>query len=81
MGAPIGWIGLQGPVDHFGHPVVLIGAGPTGEELAVETFQVEFSLALAPIADGHARQSHPLGDVGVGFTGAAGQNDLRALHD
>jgi hypothetical protein len=47
----------------------------------VQSLQAQLSVALAPLADGRARQPHPLGDGCVGFTGAAGQHDLGALHD
>jgi len=58
-----------------------LGAGTTGAELIVQTLQAEVSVALAPLADGHARQPHPRGNGGVGFAGTAGQNDLGALHE
>ncbi len=81
VGAAIRRPGLQRPVDHLRHLVVLIGAGPAGAELVVQTFQPQLPVALAPLADGHARQAHAFGDGGVGFTSSAGQHDLRALHD
>ncbi len=79
MGAAVGWFGLQGPVDDLGHLVVLVGARTTGAELIVQTHQAEVSVALAPLADGHARQPHPRGNGGVGFAGTAGQNCLATI--
>lgn len=67
MGAAIGWFALQGPVDHLRHRVVRIGARPAGSELIVQALQTQFSVALAPLTDGHARQAHALGDRRVGF--------------
>ena len=74
-------LALQGPVDHLRHLVILIGAGPSGPELVVQTLQAEIQVALAPLAHGHPSQPHSIGDGGVGFTGSASQNDLRPLHD
>ena len=81
MGAAIRRPGLQSPVDHLRDLVVLIGARPPSTELVVQPLQAELPVTLAPLADGHARQPHPLGDGGVGFAGPAGQHDLGALHD
>lgn len=41
MGAAVGWLGLKGPADHFGHCVMLVGAGTTGVELVVQTLEAE----------------------------------------
>ena len=74
-------LALQGPIDHLGHFVILIGARPPWPELVVQTLQAEVPVTLAPLAYGHARQAHPLGNGCVGFTGSASQHDLRPLHD
>ena len=50
--------GLQGSVDHLGNLVVLVGARPAESELIVQAFLAQLSVALAPLADGHA--SHPI---------------------
>jgi hypothetical protein len=47
----------------------------------VQAFQPRFPVPLAPLASGHARQAHSLGDGGIGFTGTAGKNDLGSLND
>ena len=47
----------------------------------MQAFQALLPVALAPLADGHARQAHSLGDRCVGFASTAGQDDLGALHD
>ena len=81
MGAAIGGFGLQSPVDHLGHCVVIVGARPAWTQLVMQALQTQFPVALAPLADGHARQAHALGDRCVGFASTAGQDDLGALHD
>lgn len=81
LGTPIGGLGLQGPVDHLGHRVILMGTRPARSELDMQAFKAELSVTLAPLADGHPRQPHPFGDGGVGFTRTAGQHDLGALDD
>ena len=47
----------------------------------MQALQTELPIALAPLANRHARQAHALGDGRNGFTGAAGQDDLGTLHD
>ena len=64
--AAISGLALQGPVDHLGHLVILIGARPPWPELVVQTLQAEIPVTLAPLAHGHARQAHPLGDGRIG---------------
>ena len=81
LGAAIGGLGLQCPVDHLSHRVVLVGARTARPELVVQTLQAQLSVPLAPLADGHARQAHALGDRCVRFTRTAGQHDLGALDD
>ena len=46
-------IALQGPIDHLGHFVILIGAGPAWPELVVQTFQAAIQVTLSPLAHGH----------------------------
>jgi hypothetical protein len=46
----------------------------------VKAFDSELSIALPSLPDRHPRQTHPLGDGGVGFTGATGKHDLCSLH-
>lgn len=43
--------------------------------------QVQLSVPLAPLGDGHPRQPHPLGDGGGGFASTTGQYDLGTLDD
>ena len=81
VGTAIGWLGLQCPIDHIGHLVVLVSAGPTRVELVVQTLQAELSVTIAPLSDGHPGQVHPLGNGGVGFTGPTSQDDLGSLQD
>ena len=79
VGFAIGGLGMQGPVDHLGDIIVLLGAGPAGSEFVVQAFQSQFPVALAQLSDGHDRQAHAPGDRGVGFTNTAGKHDLGAL--
>ena len=72
---------LQCPVDHLGHLVILVGAGPPRLELVVQALQAKVPVTLAPLGHGHARQAHPLENYCVGVAGCASQNDLRPLHD
>jgi hypothetical protein len=72
---------LQRTIDDFGYLVVLIGTSPVGTRLIVKAFDAELLIALSPLSDRHPRQTHPLGDGGVGFTGATGRHDLCSLHD
>lgn len=81
VGAAIGRFGLESSVDHLRDLVVFVSARPARTELIMQTFQAELQVALAPLADGHARQTQPFGDGGVGFASTAGQHDLGALHD
>lgn len=81
LGAAVCGLALQGPVDHLGHLVILIGAGPPRPELVVQALQAEIPVTPAPLAYGHARQAHPLGNGCVGFVGCASQYDLHPLHD
>lgn len=74
VGAAIGRAGLQSPVDHLRDLVVFVSARPARAELIIQTFQAELQVALAPLADGHARQTHPFGDGGVCFASTAGQH-------
>lgn len=39
------------------------------------------TIALAPLADGHARQAHAIGDLCIGFSSTASEHDLGALDD
>lgn len=68
MSVAAGVRGLQGSVDHLGDGSFLVGARKAGEENIVQPFQSKVQVPLAPLADGHDRQPHPLGDGGVGFT-------------
>lgn len=72
---------MQGPVDHLGHRVVLIGTRPARTEPVMQGFKAELPVSLTPLAGGHRRQPHPFGVGRVGFTGTAGQHDLGALDD
>jgi len=74
-------LALQGPVDHLGHLVILIGAGPPWPEFVVQALQTELPVTPAPLAHSHARQAHSLGNGCVGFAGCTSQHDLRTLHD
>jgi len=44
----------------------------------VQTRQAKLSVALAPLADGHAREPHPLGDGSIRLTCPAGQHAARS---
>jgi hypothetical protein len=61
--------------------VVLVGVRTARPELVVQSLHAQPSVPLAPLADGHARQAHALGDRCVRFACTAGQHDLRALDD
>ncbi len=50
-------------------------------QLVVQVFQSQFSIALAPLAEGHACQAHALGNRYVGFASTNGQHNLEALDD
>jgi len=47
----------------------------------VQALQSQFWVVLAPLANGHARQAHALGDRRVGFASTVGQNDLGTLNN
>ena len=81
LSAAVCGLALQGSVDHLDHLVLLIGAGPPWPEFVVQALQAELPVTPAPLAHGHARQAHPLGNGCVGFAGCASQHDLRPLHD
>ena len=81
MGTAIGWLGLQWPIDHLCHLVVLVGVRPAKVKFVVQALQTEHPVALAPLANRHARQAHELGDGRIGFTGTAGQDDLSTPDD
>ncbi len=74
-------LALQGPVDHLGHLVILMGAGPSGPELVVQILQAKLQVALPPLAHAHPPQPDSIGDGGVGFTSSACQYNLRPLDD
>ena len=50
MGTSIGWRGLQCPIDHLCHLVVLVSARPAWAEIVVWALQDELPVALAPLA-------------------------------
>ena len=81
LGAAVGGLGLQCPVDHLGDGVVLVGARPSRPQLVMQALQAQLSVPLAPLADSHACQPQALGDRCVGFASTAGQHDLGALDD
>ena len=62
LGAAIGGLGLQDPVDHLGHSVVLVGARTARTQLVMQALQTQFPIALALLADRHAPQAHTFGD-------------------
>lgn len=47
----------------------------------MQALQTLLQIALTPLANGHPRQAHPLGNRCIGLSSAAGQNDLSTLHD
>lgn len=81
LGAADGWLGLQRPVDHLGHLVVIIGAGPARTQFVMQTLDAQIEVALPPFAYGRDAVCKSLGDSGVGVTGRAGQHNLRPLND
>ena len=81
LSADISGFDLQGPVDHLGPLVILIGAGPPRSEFVVQTLQTKIPVTLAPLGHGHAREAHPFGNGRIGFASTASQYDLRPLHD
>jgi hypothetical protein len=78
---PVGWLGLQYPVDQLGYLVVLTGAGPVGTQFVMQTLDAQIEVALSPFSHGRAADCKSLGDSGVGVTGRAGQHDLLPLND
>lgn len=57
VGTAFGTHALQGPSDHLRHVVVVIkGRGRAAmTQLFMQALQTQFSVAVAPPADGHAR--------------------------
>ena len=76
-----GRLGLQGGLDHFGHPLVLVHPRPAGPQFVVQALQAQFQAAPTPLADRRLSQAKALGDGAVGLTLGTGQHDLRALYN
>ena len=47
----------------------------------MQALQSQLSVLLAPLADGHGRQTHALGDRWVGVASTKGQHNLGALDE
>lgn len=81
VSAAIGWLNQKKTINHHGHFFFLVGADPIGAEFAIQTLKAGYQVVMAPLADGHYRQTQQIGDDGVGLTGTACQHDLDTLHD
>jgi hypothetical protein len=76
VGTAIAGLGPQCTIDHLSDFVVLIGTRATGSKFIVESIDAELSIPLSPLPDSHPCYAHPLGNGGVGFTGATSKHDL-----
>ena len=80
LGAAVAGFRLQCTINDFGYLVVLISAGTAGTQLVMQSLNAIFPVALSPFPYGHSRDAHSLGNRGVCFTGATGQNYFGSLH-
>jgi hypothetical protein len=81
VGAAVGELGLQRPVDHLGYRVVLISPWPAGPQLVMQPFDAQIEVELTPFAHRGASNSKVLVDSRVGLASSAGHHDLRPLND
>jgi hypothetical protein len=81
FGAAVAGIGLQRSVDHFGHLIVLIGAGTAGTQLVMQALNAELPVALSSFPYGCPCDAYSHCDRGFCFTSVTCQNYLGSLHE